>query len=106
MDKKLFSIIIFAGIFGLAGFAFAVGLPDLGPSSFNALITGIIGAVAEVVGGLSTIMFIVSGILFLTSGGNPGRMQTAKTALFYAIIGIVICLSASAITAFVKSVVS
>jgi len=43
-------------------------------------------------------MIIVSGIMYLTSAGNPAKMENAKKAFFYAIAGIVISLTAEAIT--------
>lgn len=36
---------------------------------------------------LVVICFIVAGIMFLTSQGDPTKMQTAKKAFLYAVIG-------------------
>lgn len=68
------------------------------------LLDGIIPAVAGLIGALSVIMIIVAGILFLTSAGSPERIGTAKKALAYAIIGIVITLISGAIVVTIKSV--
>ncbi|MEK7080594.1 MAG: hypothetical protein AAB925_02045 [Patescibacteria group bacterium] len=68
------------------------------------LLNGIIPAVAGLVGALSVIMIIVAGILFLTSAGSPERIGTAKKALIYAIVGIVIALTAGAIVITLKSI--
>ena len=51
-------------------------------------------------------MIVVSGILFLLSAGNATKMETAKKALIYAIIGICIGVGASTIVAIVKSLIS
>jgi len=68
------------------------------PNGFAILFQRISKAVAGIVGALSTIMIIVSGIMYLTSAGNPAKMENAKKAFFYAIAGIVISLTAEAIT--------
>lgn len=69
------------------------------------LLNGIIPAVAGIVGALSVIMIIVAGILYLTSAGSQEKMLTAKKALMYAIVGIVITLLAGAIVATIRSVI-
>jgi len=69
------------------------------PDLFGAIATGVLA----IIGGLSTIMIIWAGILYLTSAGNTSQMDTAKKALFYAIIGIVVASGATAIVAFIKT---
>ncbi len=44
------------------------------------------------VGGLSVLMIIVAGIMYITSGGDEGRVDTAKKWLTYAIVGLVVAL--------------
>jgi len=92
------------GLFCVAGLAFGQIQP-FGPSSPQQLLDGIAGKVAEVVGSIGTIMVIVAGILYVTSGGSPERIGTAKKTLAYAIVGMAIGLAASAITAFVGGLV-
>lgn len=59
--------------------------------------------VKMIVGGLSVIMFIVAGIQYLLSSGNPNKMATARTTLTFAIIGLVLSLTAgSIVTIFTK----
>ena len=112
MKKRLIFPIVISGLL-LAGFVFAqpVTIPNpLGANTFCELLLGgpgkpwgIIPAVAGFVGALSTIMIIVAGILYLTSAGSPEKMTKAKTALIYAIAGIVIAISADAIVAIIKT---
>jgi hypothetical protein len=40
------------------------------------------------------IMFVVAGIMFMMAGANPGLLQTAKKALWGAVIGAIIVLCA------------
>ena len=49
------------------------------------------------------IMWVVTGILFLTAGGEPGKVNTAKTALFAAIAGTILVILANSAVAIVKN---
>ena len=40
--------------------------------------------------GLAVIMFVVAGILFITSNGEPGKITAAKNAVIWAIVGIAV----------------
>jgi hypothetical protein len=50
-------------------------------------VTGLIAVIAM-------LMIVVSGIMYITSGGDEKRTQAAKSALTYAIIGLVVALLA------------
>jgi len=104
MNKRIISLAIFAGLFIVVSFASAA-LPNLGPKDFSTFLWDIAAQVGALVGGIGTIMLVVSGIIFLTSGGSPERMGVAKKALTYAIIGMVVGLSATAIVNFIKGIV-
>ncbi len=80
-----------------------ITLPNpAGVKTFEALISAIANFIASLVGGLAVIMFIWSGILYLTSRGDPGQLQKAHKALLYAVIGAAIALSAAALIALIK----
>lgn len=100
MNKKIISVAVFVGLFALVNFAFAqVQIPNpLGSTdSFTKLLLNIISGVGMVIASLGTIMIVVAGILYLSSAGSPERMTTAKKALFYAIIGIALGITAKTI---------
>jgi NAD/NADP transhydrogenase beta subunit len=42
-------------------------------------------------------MFIVAGILFLTSMGDPGKLATARAAVIWAVVGVVVAIIAFSI---------
>ena len=73
--------------------------------SFPKLLDQIISTVGTLIASLATIMLIYAGILYLTSAGNPERMKKAQTALIYAIVGIVIGVSASALAGIIKNII-
>src|SRR5581483_3169031 len=60
--------------------------------SLGALIASITAFVSTVVGSLAVLMFVVSGIYFVTSAGNPGKIDQAKKIALYAAIGSAIAL--------------
>lgn len=68
-------------------------------------ITKLIGAAINilsiVVGVAAVIMIIVSGLRYVTSGGDSSSVAGAKRSLLYAVIGIVITASAQFIVRFV-----
>lgn len=66
-------------------------------TDFKSFLTAVAKGVAAVIGPASILMIVVSGVLFITSGGSPERLKTAKTCLTYAIIGAVIAGSATII---------
>jgi len=118
MNKKIISALIFIGFLGLASTALAAVIipnplcPGGGTAdsktctvSFAGLLVKIAEGVGVIVTTLATIMIIFSAILFLTSAGSPEKMGTAKKAITYAIIGLVIGILASTIVAIVKNII-
>lgn len=65
------------------------------------LIVNVVSILSFVSGVASVIAIIVGGIMYTVSGGNESRTKTAKDAILYAVIGLVISLSAYAIANFV-----
>jgi hypothetical protein len=70
----------------------------------TAIIKSITTTIGSILVPLGSVMVIVSGILYVTSAGDPAKMKAAKTALMYAITGIVIGLAISAIVAFIQNI--
>ena len=106
MNKKIVSVIIFAGLFCSTSLVFGQITSPIKYTTFDQLLTsGILPAVAGIVGSLGTVMLIVAGILYLTSAGSTERTGAAKKALIYAIVGIAIALAASAIAEIIKGIV-
>lgn len=50
---------------------------------------------------IAVIMIIIGGILFTTSAGDSGNITKAKNMILYSVIGLVVIISAYAITYFV-----
>jgi type IV secretory pathway VirB2 component (pilin) len=72
--------------------------PLLGP---NGTLTKVTKFVSYIAGICAIIIIIVSGFMYVTSGGDPGKISNAKDAVLYALIGVVIAIVAQAIIIFV-----
>jgi NAD/NADP transhydrogenase beta subunit len=106
MNKRITGLVIFVGLSCLTTLVFGAGLTDpLGGKDFTTVLTGIATAVGNLIAGLGTVAFIIAGIIYIASTANPELRNTAKKALIYAIIGMVVGLSAGAIVAWVKTIV-
>jgi hypothetical protein len=58
-----------------------------------AIITRIMNWLLIVVGLAGVIGFAIAGILYLTSAGDETRIGTAKNAMLYSIVGVVVALA-------------
>ena len=50
------------------------------------------------IGIISVIVVVIGGILYMTSAGDPNKAKTAKNAITYSVVGLVVTLAAFAIT--------
>lgn len=67
----------------------------------NAIIATAIKIFQVVVGLISVIMVIMGGLKYITSGGDPTAVGSAKNTILYAIVGIVVVALAQIIVQFV-----
>lgn len=56
-----------------------------------------------ILGAISVLVLTIAGIQFISSSGNPDRVAKARNAIYYALIGLVVAILASAIINFVIS---
>lgn len=83
--------------------------PTPGPNCIDSLpklIAKVSEYISAVVAGLATIMLVYAGILYVTSGGDPGKAGKAKQAVIYAIIGLAIALAGKGLAEVIQSVVT
>ena len=74
-----------------------------GNTDITDVITLIVNIFSIVVGFLAVIMIIWGGLRYITSGGDSGKITTAKNTIIYALIGLVIVALAQFIVRFVLS---
>lgn len=94
MNKKNIFISLLAGLFA----------PVV---AFGQTIAGMAQAIAVQVVLVGTwivvIMWVVTGILFLTSTGDPGKLKLARNSLFAAVGGTILIILANGAIAFVAN---
>ena len=76
-----------------------VDLPHVAANS--ASIQTILGIVFGIIGALALLVITVSGLRYITSAGDPEKTAKAKNGIIYALVGLVVAISAEAIVAFV-----
>lgn len=69
--------------------------------SAGTLIANVVSTLLFIVGALSVVMIIFSGILYVTSSGDAGKVARAKNTLTYSIVGLVVAFIAFAIVTWV-----
>ena len=72
----------------------APGKPGGVPTATNAndLIMKIINWLLAFIGSLAVLMIVIAGIMYITSAGDEGRVDKAKSYLTYAVVGLVVAL--------------
>lgn len=63
----------------------------------NDLVGNIVNTLLFIIGGISVVMVIVGGFLYVTSQGDSGSVSKAKNTVLYAIIGLIVAFLAYAI---------
>lgn len=67
----------------------------------SSLIGNVVNILMFILGAISTIMIVIGGLKYVTSNGDSNSIQSAKNTILYAVVGLVVAISASAIVAFV-----
>lgn len=73
------------------------GVDTFSLSGVTTLLTNAAQILMGFVAALSVIFIIIGGIQYITSAGSPGGQETAKKTITYAIGGLVLALSTTAI---------
>ena len=77
-----------------------------GSKTVEGTLATLVKVLSWVVGIISVIMVIVGGIQYVTSGGDSGKVTSAKNTIMYSLIGVVIVALAQTIVFFVLNKVS
>jgi hypothetical protein len=76
-----------------------VPLPDVGASSARLQI--ILNTVFAITGAIAVLIIVLAGFRMIVSQGNPNDVATARNAIIYALVGLVILITAFSIVNFV-----
>jgi len=68
--------------------------PSAAPAgkSLSVIIGNALNVLLGLIGTLSVLMLVVGGIMYMTSGGDDTRAETAKNTIKYAIIGLIVAI--------------
>jgi len=110
MKKKICQIFLI-GVFllGSASVALAADCPEgqicnpLKYGNFEDLVNAIIGFLIRIGTPIAAIMFVIAGIVFVTSAGDPGRVRTARSIMIYTAVGLAVILVASGLIKVLQS---
>jgi hypothetical protein len=69
----------------------------------NGIITKIANIIAIIVGIAAVIVIIIAGIQYMVSTGDPTKVNNAKNAIIYAIVGLVVAVLARILVVFTVS---
>jgi hypothetical protein len=78
-------------------------LPDAGIAE---IITSVMNWILGIVGVLGIIGFAVAGILYLTAAGDETKIDSAKRAMTYSIVGVIVALIGLVIVTAVSNMLS
>lgn len=88
-----------------ANFTTSVGDPDcttnVSTDNFQQTVTNIVNLITFIVGAVAVVMIIYGGFKYITSGGDPGKVTSAKNTILYGLIGLVIVAVAQVLTRFI-----
>lgn len=66
-------------------------------------IQSIINLISVIIGIVAVIMIIIGGLRYITSGGDTGKVGSAKNTIIYAVVGLIVVALAQVIVKFVIS---
>ncbi len=118
MRRSTYNLLGVAAAFLVAGFLFFSGAPEvfaqintdlsefqeatqLGDGDIRIVIGNIVRVVLGFLGIIAAVLVLYGGFIWMTAGGNEERISTAKRILINAGVGLIIIMSAFAITQYV-----
>ena len=106
-SKKILSLILL-GFLALPSVIFAqlTGIGSGPDISLTAIMHGAEYAAGFIFGSIAVICFVVAGILFLTAQGAPEKLKTAKAAVLWGVVGVVVGIVAFSVIALVEAMIT
>lgn len=98
---SMLSVVIVNIIIGNLTKTGGTGSYGISTASAGDILNGVLSTVYWLGGIIAVIVIIISGIMYATSEGDAGKVQRAKNAILYSIIGLVFIAMAFTITHFV-----
>jgi hypothetical protein len=77
------------------------GCDNANSGDLNDIIHTVINVMLFIVGILAVVMIIFSGIRYVTSAGDKGRVDSAKNTIIYSVVGLIVAIVAFALVQWV-----
>ena len=74
-------------------------------SDFGTVFGKVLSLIWPIVAGLAAIMIVAAGIIFITANGDPEKIQMARSALIWSVIGLVVAILAWSIPRIISTVI-
>jgi hypothetical protein len=71
------------------------GLPQV--SANQSTLNTFLNIAFTIIGAISILFIVIAGLRYITSQGEPAKVETAKNQILYAVIGLIIAASAAAV---------
>jgi hypothetical protein len=75
--------------------------PVQGAEAETEQLQAIVNTVLAVTGAIAVLIIVLAGFRYIASQGDPGAVSTAKNAIIYSLVGLVVIIAAFAIVNFV-----
>jgi hypothetical protein len=95
----LSALIKFAADTSCTGQGFCTDLPKAGATSAN--LHALLQVLFGIFGALAVLMIVVASLNFINGEGDPQKVARARNTIIYALVGLVVALSAEIIVTFV-----
>lgn len=76
-----------------------------GPAPLQKVITNIENAIWDIFMAVSVIFIVYAGVLFLTASGKPDKLEQAKQAFLWGVIGVAVGILASSICNIIDKII-
>ena len=73
------------------------GCSGVSTKKADKVVTNVLNAIIGILGTVAVIFVVVGGVKYMTSAGDPGKVEAAKKTILYALIGLIVCALAFAI---------
>lgn len=73
-------------------------------AGFGAYVVRVVNFLSLVIGSFALLAIVIGGFMLITAGGAEAQLQKGKDIIKYAIIGLLVAMSAYFLTAFVQSI--
>lgn len=113
LTKNALSLALIMTVFGLPLMVGAQWDPATGASSADlstdgaeTVLQNILNTILALLALLAVLGFVISGVMFITAGGNDDRLKSAKAWLLYSIVGIVVALIGYIVVGFISGILA